>query len=268
MQYILSNKIQQNILFLFQPAEENGGGAMEFYNTKIFDKFDILNAFALHVTDEYSFGTIASTEGVLFASSLEINVDFNGVSAHVAFPTEGKNAFNALRLFLDAVDKIPRDINEPFVFGVGKINSGEIRNIVPGYARLEGTIRGLSSKKSLAFYNKLEKILSNVEKITDVKIKSEKGAHYPEVIIDSKLYQSLVPALSAKFNFIDCGYKMTGEDFGFFSHKFPSFMFWLGTSKGERYGLHNPKFLPDDSAIEKGKSIFVEVLNQFLYGTM
>jgi len=264
LQYVLYNKIQQNILFLFQPAEENGGGAMEFYNTKIFDKFDIQNAFALHVTDEYSFGTIASTEGVLFASSLEINVDFNGISSHVAFPTEGKNAFNALRLFLDAVDKIPRDINEPFVFGVGKINSGEVRNIVPGYARLEGTIRGLSSKKSLAFYNKLEKILSNIEKITGVKIKSEKGAHYPEVIIDSKLYQILVPALSAKFKFIDCGYKMTGEDFGFFSHKFPSFMFWLGTSRGERYGLHNPKFLPDDSTIEQGKSIFVEVLNQFI----
>ena len=57
---------------------------------------------------------------------------------------------------------------------------------------------------------------------------------------------------------------MTGEDFGFFSHKFPSFMFWLGTSKGEKYGLHNPRFLPDDSIIEKGKLIFAEILAQYL----
>lgn len=264
LQYVLANKVQKNILFLFQPAEENGGGAMEFYGTKIFDKFKIQNAFALHVTDEYPFGTIASTNGVLFASSLEINVDFTGVSAHVAFPAEGKNAFNALRLFLDSVDKFPKDIEEPFIFGVGKISSGEIRNIVPGYARLEGTIRGLSSKKSMAFYNTLEKLLINIEKITGVKIKCESGAHYPEVIIDSKVYNKIVPVLSSKFKFIDCGYKMTGEDFGFFSHKFPSFMFWLGTSKGERYGLHNPKFFPDDSAIEQGKSVFIEILNQYL----
>jgi N-acetyldiaminopimelate deacetylase len=57
---------------------------------------------------------------------------------------------------------------------------------------------------------------------------------------------------------------MTGEDFGFFSHKFPSFMFWLGTSKGEKYGLHSSRFLPDDTTIEKGKSIFVEILKQYL----
>ena len=264
IQFVISNNIQKNILFLFQPAEEDGGGAMEFYNTKIFDKFKIRNAFALHVTDEYPLGTIASTNGVLFASSLEINVEFSGVSSHIAFPTEGKNAFNALRLFLDSVDKIPKNLNEPFVFGAGKINSGEVRNIVPGFARMEGTIRGLSSKKSMDFYKKLERILYSIEKITGVIIKHEKGAHYPEVIINSKLYKKIIPALESKFHYIDCGYKMTGEDFGFFSHKFPSLMFWLGTSKGEKFGLHNPRFLPDDSVIEKGKSVFVEILKQYL----
>ena len=53
---------------------------------------------------------------------------------------------------------------------------------------------------------------------------------------------------------------MTGEDFGFFSGKYPSFMFWLGTSEGERYGLHNPKFLPPDKTIETGKNIFKDLL--------
>jgi N-acetyldiaminopimelate deacetylase len=41
-------------------------------------------------------------------------------------------------------------------------------------------------------------------------------------------------------------------------------MFWLGTSKGEKYGLHNSKFLPDDTAIDMGKSIFAEILNQYI----
>ncbi len=63
------------------------------------------------------------------------------------------------------------------------------------------------------------------------------------------------------FPFINCGYKMTGEDFGFLSKKYPSFMFWLGTSTGEKYGLHNPKFLPDDSVIEIGINIYKAILN-------
>lgn len=264
LDYVLKNKIQQNILFLFQPAEESGGGAMEFFKTKIFEQFNISNAFALHVSDEFADGVIASSKGVLFASSLEVDINFNGVSAHVAFPQSGKNAFNALRLFLDSVDKLPGNISEPFVFGVGKIESGEIRNIIPGNARLEGTIRGLSISQVNLFYKKLIDILEGVSQITGVHYKAEIGASYPEVIIDDILFEKIVPSISTEFKFIDCGYKMTGEDFGYISHQYPSFMFWLGTNKGEKFGLHNPKFLPDDSIIELGKKAFVTILQTMM----
>jgi len=55
---------------------------------------------------------------------------------------------------------------------------------------------------------------------------------------------------------------MTGKDFGFYSKKYPSFKFWLGTSKGERYGLHNPQFLPPDEVIEIGKDILLKILKK------
>jgi N-acetyldiaminopimelate deacetylase len=71
----------------------------------------------------------------------------------------------------------------------------------------------------------------------------------------------LQPVLSKDFNFIDCGMKMTGEDFGFYSKKYPSFMFWLGTSTGESHGLHNPEFLPSDEVIDTGKNLFSLILN-------
>ena len=264
LQDVLDAGIQKNILFLFQPAEESGGGAMEFFNTGIFNNYNIENAFALHVTDDYTKGTIASTKGVLFASSLEVNIDFEGISSHVAFPAEGKNAFNALRLFVDTIDRMPRNISEPLVFGMGKIAAGEVRNITPGFARLEGTMRGLSSNKVLQYYKMIEEILDGISQITGVKIKCEQGSNYPEVIVDNELYNKLFPALSAKYNFIDCGYKMTGEDFGFISHQYPSFMFWLGTFDGTRSGLHNPNFLPGDDIIAIGKSVFHKILNEIL----
>jgi N-acetyldiaminopimelate deacetylase len=261
---VLKNDYKHNMLFLFQPAEETGGGAMEFYGTGIFDKFKIKNAFALHVTDEYDKGVIASTSGVLFASSLEVDIEFHGVSSHVAFPKKGKNAFNALRQFVNSVDMMPRDVNEPFIFGIGKVYSGEVRNIVPHFAKLEGTMRGLNSEKVLSYYDKIAEVLKGVEALTKVKTEIKRGAHYPEVVIDAALYSRISYILKNNFEFINCGYKMTGEDFGFFSHKFPSFMFWLGVSKGEQFGLHNPKFLPDDDIIEIGKSAFLQILNSYL----
>ncbi len=264
LQTVLKENIQKNLLFLFQPAEESGGGAIEFFKTGIFNNYKIENAFALHVTDDYSKGTIASTKGVLFASSLEIDIDFEGVSSHVAFPTEGKNAFNALRLFVDAVDQMPKNTSDPFVFGIGKVSAGEVRNIIPGSAHLEGTMRGLSSKKVLNYYKTVVEKTAGIQQITDVKINCKQGSNYPEVIVNDKLYDKLIPSLSSKFNFIDCGYKMTGEDFGFISHQYPSFMFWLGTSTGENHGLHNPNFLPDDDVITIGASVFKEILENVI----
>ncbi|GBD87241.1 N-acetyldiaminopimelate deacetylase [bacterium BMS3Abin03] len=261
LENVLRKKPNQNILFLFQPAEEAGGGAMQFYKTGVFNQFNVKNAFALHVTDEYPFGTIASTKGVLFASALEIDIEFIGESSHVAFPEKGKNAFNAMRKFLDENDELSKNYKDKLLFGIGKYVSGTVRNIAPGYAKLEGSIRGLSSELIDEYLSKLIAILKKLKTVTGVDYKITKGAHYPEVIVDDKLFDHYSKELSKQYNFIDCGAKMTGEDFGFFSQMFPSFMFWLGTSKGEQYSLHNPKFLPPDEAIEVGKSVFVEILN-------
>ncbi len=178
----------------------------------------------------------------------------------MAFTEEGKNAFNALRRFIDKSEKLIKEIKDPFIFGIGKINSGFVRNIAPGHAKLEGSIRGLSMKKVNRFLSELDKLLKKNKKKTGVDYKITKGSHYPEVIVDKKLYKKISIELSKKYDFIDCGLKMTGEDFGFFSQKYPSFMFWMGTSKGERYGLHNPRFLPPDEIIEKGKNVFFEIL--------
>lgn len=262
--WVIKENINQNILFLFQPAEETGGGAMNFYNTGIFDRFKIINAIALHVTDEYPVGTIAGTAGVLFASSLEVDIEFYGIKSHVAFPENGKNAFNALRLFMDAVDKISTGPNEPFIFGMGKIFAGDVRNINPGYAKIEGTMRGLSSKKTKQFCERIENILKGIQIITGVDYKLSTGAVYPEVIVEPNLFSILSKRLKTYFNFIDCGYKMTGEDFGYLSKKFPSFMFWLGTANGKQYGLHNPKFLPDDEIIAVGEKAFALILEELM----
>ena len=114
--------------------------------------------------------------------------------------------------------------NEPFIFAIGKIYSGDVRNITPGRAKIEGGIRGVSEEKVLEHLTKFESVLTKLKNDTGVDYKIKKGAHYPEVIVDKGLFRKLQPVLSKDFNFIDCGYKMTAEDFGFFSQKWPSFM--------------------------------------------
>jgi len=262
LKYVVENKINRNILFLFQPGEEGGGGAERIINSGIFSKYNIEKAFALHVTDEYEQGVIASSPGTLFASSFEVDIEFFGKSAHVAFPENGNNAFEALILFLAKVKELIKREEEKIIFGYGKIDSGTVRNIVPAYAKIEATFRTLSRKKSEIFYDKINSLLNEINKETGVKSKITTGSLYTEVEVDKSLYEKYRNLLSGKFKFIECGYKMTGEDFGFISKLYPSFMFWLGTRKGEQFGLHNPKFLPDDSVINTGIEIYKAILSE------
>jgi N-acetyldiaminopimelate deacetylase len=262
LRYAAANKINKNILFLFQPGEEGGGGAERIINSGILRNYNIEKAFALHVTDEYEQGVIASSPGILFASAFEVDIEFFGKSAHVAFPENGKNAFEALVRFLAKVKELIKSEDEKIIFGYGKIDSGTVRNIVPAYAKIEATLRTLSREKSGIFFEKIISLLKDIEKETGVKSKISKGSLYTEVVVDKPLYQQCRSILTKKFEFIDCGYKMTGEDFGFISKIYPSFMFWLGTRKGEQFGLHNPRFLPDDSIIEKGIEIYKAILSE------
>ena len=259
MKYVFENKVQKNLIFLFQPAEEGGGGAKVILDSKVLESFTIKNAYALHVTDEYPIGTVATTKGVLFASAMEIDIEFFGKASHIAFPQDGVDSFKATRLFFDAIEKLPQNPTEPFVFGIGKVQSGKVRNVVSDYTKLEGSIRALSMKKAIEFKNNLIKILDGIKTITNVDFKVRVGSFYKEVINDHNLYNKQINKVK-NFKVIDCGYKMTGEDFGFIAEKYPSLMFWLGTG-GEKVGLHSPKFLPNDSVVEFGITLFKNLID-------
>ena len=165
-------------------------------------------------------------------------------------------------LFLERVKELISRENEKIIFGYGKISAGDVRNIVPAWAKIEATLRTLSRTKSEAFFAKLTEILNGIENETRVGYKIIPGSLYTEVEVDKDLFQKYKKAFTGKYEFVDCGYKMTGEDFGFISKLCPSFMFWLGTRTGEQYGLHNPKFFPDDSIIELGIDIYKVILNE------
>lgn len=254
--HVLKTKPMQNMLFVFQPGEETGGGAELMIESKLFESFDIKSCYAIHVNDEFEEGVVASTPGVLFASAMEINVDFEGRASHIAFPHNGKNALSSLRMFLDNIEKLAKDPVVPLVVGIGKVTAGKVRNITPDTARIEGSIRGETGAFLKSFYSKLQKILDANELITGVKGTLGRGVFYPEVRNDSSLYYKAEDAVKGQLNYIDCGIKMTGEDFSFFTLKYPSCMFWLGTRTGRQVGLHHSEFLPDDSVIEKGITLF------------
>jgi N-acetyldiaminopimelate deacetylase len=260
LQWIVQNKVKQNILFLFQPGEEEGAGAKKIMDSGILSEYHIISAFSLHVTDEYPYGSVASCKGSLFASSLELDIDFTGRIAHITEPEKGINVLHAVKLFLDEAEMISIKQKDKILFGIGKITAGEARNIIPGHAHIETTIRGIDLSAIAKFMEELYFLSVSVSRKTKSTIKFIEGKNYPNVIINDKLYDIYKPIISTKFKWIDCEITYKAEDYGYYSHVYPAFYFWLGTQQNESYGLHSPYFLPPNSIIDVGIDIYKLIL--------
>ena len=63
--YFVENPIDDDLLFIFQPAEEGPGGAEPMMKSEPMKKWKPDMIIALHIAPEYPVGTIAIKEGLL-----------------------------------------------------------------------------------------------------------------------------------------------------------------------------------------------------------
>jgi len=262
---IVTDKINENLLFLFQPAEEGMGGATRILNTGILNEYDISEAYALHVNGELKMGKVASKTGIFFANTQEIEVVFKGKSAHVAFAEKGINALTAGAEFYLEIDKeIKKEfpIGKPVICAFGKMNAGVVMNAVPAECRLEGTLRAFTNEDHEKLAALLENVKSKIAKKHKIDAEIIYKAFYKEVVNDEKLFEKLKRIASEmQIEFKDAEKVFTGEDFGFFTEKYKGLLFWLGVGNEDKNAdLHSPKFLPDKEAIDIGVEIFFKLI--------
>ena len=74
----VSERIDDDLVFLFQPAEEGPGGALPMLESEELKEWKPNIILGLHIAPEYAVGTIATKEGLLFANTSELYIDLKG----------------------------------------------------------------------------------------------------------------------------------------------------------------------------------------------
>lgn len=257
---VINNALGQNLIFLFQPAEEGKGGAKRVLNTGILDKFKIKEVYALHVNGKFSLGTIATRPGIFFANTEEVDLKFYGKSSHVAFPENGKDALWASVLFYHEFRKRINtlDNNNKILCKFGKLNSGVARNVIADFSLLEGTLRAFNQADKKLLEKSLKSIAKDVAEKSNLDYKVKFSNEYVAVNNSEGLFLKLrTISKQLSYEFYRAKPVMTAEDFGYFTQKYKGLLFWLGA--GNNYDLHSPQFLPDDSVIDYGVEIFYKL---------
>ena len=78
-----AQELNCNILAVFQPAEESGGGAEHIAKSGIFQKYNVRGIYALHVDPAFAPGVIATRPGAFMAKSSEVYITVHGKASQV-----------------------------------------------------------------------------------------------------------------------------------------------------------------------------------------
>ncbi|WP_163536662.1 N-acetyldiaminopimelate deacetylase [Gracilibacillus sp. YIM 98692] len=246
--------IEDNVLFIFQPAEEGPGGARPILESEAFQQWNLDCIFALHIAPELPVGTVSSRTGILFANTSELFLDLKGKGGHAAYPHLTKDMIVTASSFVTQMQQIISRKLDPLDSGVitiGKMTAGSVQNIIAEKARLEGTIRTLQPETMEIIKGELERLIEGFQYSNDCQITVDYGANYYQVQNDKKYVDRFKEIVEANnITFIEANAAMTGEDFGYFLKEIPGFMFWLGVESP--YGLHHSKLKPKEEAIDVG----------------
>ncbi len=249
-----------DILFVFQPAEEGPGGALPMLASDEFQALRPDAIFALHVQPDLAVGEIGLRPGILFANTSELFIDLIGRGGHAAFPHRANDMVVAGAQFISAIQSIVSRNIDPLdaaVITIGRLEAGTKQNIIAEQARIEGTIRALSNDTMGRVKQRIESVLDGIARMFDCTYALDYGANYYQVWNEERLTEGFISFVEtrslARVKRVPTA--MTGEDFGYFLRDIPGFLFWLGAETP--YGLHHAKMLPNQACVEVALKVLI-----------
>ena len=251
------SELPRNLLLVFQPAEEGGGGARGVCETGAFEARNVKHIFGLHVAPELPVGVLASRPGAFFSKSSEVYVTIHGKAAHAANAEEGLDALSAGADFLLRAEEMERAFPEgvPRLLKFGKFIAGTAPNIVAEEAKITGTLRAFDNGMFAQLQQGLADAARAVEEKWGVQIGLAYSPSYPPLLNDPAVYARAVHQLRG-FDYRELPQPtMLSEDFSFYLERVPGVFFKLGIGTG--IPLHTPEFDFDERALMVGVEAFI-----------
>lgn len=260
-----------NVFFIFQPAEEGGGGARAMIEDGLFSRFSIEAVFGLHNWPEIPAGQIAVLSGPVMASDCHLKIVVKGRGCHAAMPHQGVDTLIAASHVVLALQTVVSRNLPPWesaVVSVTRMHGGSAMNIVPDEAFLCGTVRTFDPDTQDTVEKAIKRLCEGVGAAFGAEIGVEFERHYPPTVnsaAEAKLCVRAAREAAGAENVRENGRPSTGaEDFAYMLEQKPGCYAWLGSGKPGGYALHNPNYDFNDDVIGAGIRYWVNLVEMAL----
>ncbi len=257
---------------IFQPSEEDEGGAMKMIDDGLFTRFPCDSVFALHNLPGEAEGQILVRPGPITASCDVMTIIIQGVAGHGALPHKSVDpivAASSLVLALQTIVSRNADPHDPVVVTVGAINGGSMATVIPDHVKLLVGIRTVTKPVR-------DMVLTRIRDMAIAHAKSYGCTAEVDTGVDSWSYPAgfntereaaLVREVALEMGQDPAQVDMRGpfmfsEDFSAMQEIVPSCYFGLGAGPGPM--LHDPGYNFNDALLLKGPAFWARLVEKAL----
>lgn len=255
----LKDEFEGTIKLIFQPSEESfPGGAKAMIDEGVLKNPDVDMMIGQHVYPQLPAGEIGMKSGKYMASTDEIHLKVKGKGGHGALPEQNIDpVLIASHIVVALQQVVSRNAlpSMPTVVSFGRFMADGQTNIIPNEVNLDGILRTFDENWRKEAQEKIRNIATGMAQSMggDCEVKIESG--YPMVVNDENVTEK---TRKYAMNYLDStevhelDYRLTAEDFAYFSHEVPSVFYRLGIKnerKGIVSGLHTNTFDIDEESL-------------------
>ena len=259
--------------FIFQPAEEGGGGGKVMVDEGLFRRFPCDAVYGLHNDPAIPLGEAAVVAGTVLAASDRVSITVRGKGGHAARPHVAIDPVlvgSHIVVALQAIVSRRTDPLDSAVISITQFHAGSAGNVIPETAELHGTVRSLLPGTQ----DMLERLITKVAQTTAEAHDAEAAVNYvrgypPTVNHKAQTERAALAAarvLGEERVLRDRPPVMGGEDFSFMLLERPGCFVKMGQQGRDRGGvnLHHPAYDFNDEMLPLGASFFAALVEQEL----
>ena len=268
------SEIPGSVIFMFQPAEEGGGGARLMIGEGVLGAAGEppVAAYALHVfSDMLGCGVFAARPGPALAASDAIDVTVRGRGGHASVPYRGLDPVPAACEMVTALQAMVTrrfDVFDPVVVTVGSFHAGTARNVIPDEAAFHGTARSYSPQSRERLRDETLRLVRNIAQAHGLTAEVRFVEGYP-VTVNDPAEAAFATATAADIfgagRAVTPAQPLTGaEDFSFVLGQVPGAFIMLGacppgTDPWTAPSNHSAAAVFDDAVLADGATLYAEL---------
>ncbi len=251
-------EMRGRIKFVFQPAEEIGGGALAMIADGVLENPRPDVSLGLHLWNELSIGKIGLGSGPVMAGANMFKVELRGKGGHGASPHKTIDPVVAAAQIVTALQTVVSRELDPLqrgVLSVTQVHTGDADNVIPETALLRGTTRAFRPEVDKMISERLTAISKGIAETMNCTCEVSFRDGTIPVVNDPEVagrlinvFQDIVgkDAIQTEIR------SMFAEDVAFLMQDIPGAFFFVGSANSERgldYGHHHPRFDFDEAAL-------------------